>query len=225
MTIAILSPTLSLAHRLSESLDAQGYRVRCLPVVEMAIPYVRTSPPALLVIDLGAGGIPTIEAIRNAAPTLPIFALTRIESEPELCAAYEAIVDDYQCIDTSPAEIVARVRAILRRVNMTPTTPQLPAIVYQSETLTVRGDRPAMDVGGVEVHLSKASWATVLALAASPEPISIRNLARRFRRDPTPHGLVAIYVRLNFLRDQIERATGRRDVIETTATGYRLVGA
>lgn len=86
---------------------------------EMALELLRTEPFDAVLLDVnmpGIGGIETLRRIRNMAPRLPVLMLTVRDREEEKVSALEIGADDYVTKPFGVRELVARIRATVRRV-------------------------------------------------------------------------------------------------------------
>ncbi|OQY52266.1 MAG: two-component system response regulator BaeR [Candidatus Parabeggiatoa sp. nov. 2] len=89
-----------------------------------AVPYVKQTPPALILLDIqlpGKDGMAVCREVRQFS-TVPIMMLTARVEEIDRLLGLELGADDYICKPFSPREVVARVKAILRRIQPTSVT-------------------------------------------------------------------------------------------------------
>ncbi|MGH2934878.1 MAG: response regulator transcription factor, partial [Gaiellaceae bacterium] len=99
-----------------------GWRVLWLRSGEEAIAELRRHPVRLVVLDIGLPGIDGFEVCRTlrAQSKVPILMLTARDEEPDRVAGFELGADDYVPKPFSPRELLARVKAILRRAEPAP---------------------------------------------------------------------------------------------------------
>ena len=109
---------------LSINLRARGYDVDLAPSGEEALRQAADHHPDVVILDLGLPGISGIDVIRGLRGWLsvPIIVLSAREAEADKIAALDAGADDYVTKPFRLAELLARVRALLRR-NPTETSP------------------------------------------------------------------------------------------------------
>jgi phosphate regulon transcriptional regulator PhoB len=103
-------------------LEQEGYGVREAETGEQALAQVSTERPALVVLDLmlpGTDGLEVCRRVRSQASTetLPVIMLTARAAEVDRVLGLEMGADDYVTKPFSPRELVARVRAVLRRTH------------------------------------------------------------------------------------------------------------
>ena len=106
-----------LAALMARYLEAGGYRTSTLADGRLVVPKVRESRPDLILLDLmlpGRDGIEICRELRTFSD-VPIIIVTARVEEIDRLLGLELGADDYVCKPFSPRELVARVRAILRR--------------------------------------------------------------------------------------------------------------
>ncbi|WP_444883739.1 response regulator [Microbulbifer sp. PSTR4-B] len=117
--ILIVEDEIELANLLLDYLEAAGYQADILTNGNEVIPHVEAQPPDLILLDLmlpGKGGLEICTAIRRYS-SVPIIMLTARIEEADRLRGLEIGADDYVCKPYSPREIVARVKAVLRRTH------------------------------------------------------------------------------------------------------------
>ena len=116
-TILIVEDEPKLAKLLSNYLRQAGYEPECLENGLDVLPRVRERMPALILLDLmlpGRNGMDICKEIRSFS-TVPIIMVTARIEEIDRLLGLELGADDYICKPFSPREVVARVKAVLRR--------------------------------------------------------------------------------------------------------------
>ena len=116
-TILVVEDDPSIADLLDLYLRQAGYRVLLAPTGERGLELVAQQAPSLAVLDIGLPGIDGLEVCRRIRSTgaLPIVFLTARDGEIDRIVGLELGADDYVTKPFSPREVVARVRAVLRR--------------------------------------------------------------------------------------------------------------
>ncbi len=125
--------------------------------------------PDVLVLDLMLPGLDGLEVCRRirqepAIAPLPIIMLTARAEEADRVAGLEVGADDYVVKPFSPRELVARIKAVLRRVNP-PPGPGGPEAVMRIGDLAIDEGRRRVVVGGVPVELTGKEFGLLAALA------------------------------------------------------------
>ncbi|HEX9374113.1 MAG TPA: response regulator transcription factor [Roseiflexaceae bacterium] len=150
-------------------LDRAGYHVLTAGDGTTALRLARTERPSLLVLDLmlpGMDGLDVARALRQdpATRTLPIIMLTARVEEADRLIGLELGADDYITKPFSPRELVARVRAVLRRAEGERDA----ATVLRAGDLTIDLQRRSVRVGGSPVELTATEFDLLAILAREP---------------------------------------------------------
>jgi two-component system, OmpR family, KDP operon response regulator KdpE len=207
---------------LATLLESAGYRVELAPTAARALIEARANRPDAVLVDLGLpdrDGQQLIHDIRGFAP-VPIIVLSARESEQEKITALDRGADDYVTKPFNAGELLARLRAALRRNVRS---------AEQAEVLTVGqltidlGRREARDAAG-PVHFTPLEFrlleclARNLGLVVTQEQI-IRDVWGPGRLDDTRR--LRAYIKL--LRQKIEPEPSRpRFLLTEVGIGYRL---
>ena len=115
--ILIVEDEVKLAAVVAEYLCQAGFETHCLGDGLAVVPWVRERQPQLILLDLmlpGKGGLDICREIRGFSSTPIIMTTARVE-EIDRLLGLEIGADDYICKPFSPREVVARVKAVLRR--------------------------------------------------------------------------------------------------------------
>jgi DNA-binding response OmpR family regulator len=115
--ILVVEDERRIADLIVKNLEAAGYECAISPDGGRALADFERLKPALLVLDLGLGGVDGIEVARRVrkGSDVPILMVTARTSESDKLLGLEIGADDYVTKPFSTAELVARVRALLRR--------------------------------------------------------------------------------------------------------------
>lgn len=183
-TILIVEDEEKLAHLLAEYLQVAGFAAQRLADGRLVVPWVRQHAPALVLLDLmlpGRDGLEVCREVRGFSRVPVIITTARVE-EIDRLLGLELGADDYICKPYSPREVVARVKAVLRR-----TAPQqAPAgtgrLQLDEGSLRVRA-------GGRELELTAVEFALLHTLYGAPGRIFSRE--RLMERIYTDHRVVS----------------------------------
>ena len=116
-TVLVVEDDPKIAALVVDYLKANGFAAEHLDNGAEVVPRVKASPPAAIVLDLmlpGLDGMEVCKALRRFS-SVPILILTARVDEIDRLLGLELGADDYVCKPFSPRELVARVRAVLRR--------------------------------------------------------------------------------------------------------------
>ncbi len=116
--ILIVEDEEKLARLLEEYLQRSGFRTHHLARGDEAIPWVKRTPPDLMLLDLMLPGLDGMDVCRDLRrfSRLPVIMTTARVEEIDRLLGLELGADDYVCKPYSPREVVARVKAVLRRL-------------------------------------------------------------------------------------------------------------
>ena len=152
---------------LTHHLEREGFQV--IPVVDgMAALRAARDLANLVILDVGLPGMDGFEVartLRREKKDVPIVMLTARSDEIDRVVGFELGADDYICKPFSPRELIARVKAILRRSGT--AYDQQPAVLQFGRLEIDEAAREAR-VDGVDVKLKPREFSLLLALASSP---------------------------------------------------------
>lgn len=152
-------------------LERAGFTVALAGDAKTALAQVRSAKPDLVVLDLGLpdqDGLDVIRTVR-ASSRVPIVVLTARGDEPDRVVGLELGADDYVVKPFSPSELVARVRAVLRRA-----TDEAPREVIRAADVTLDLAKLRATVGERVVDLTSTEFQLLVALARSPGRVLTR---------------------------------------------------
>src|SRR5918994_6602664 len=118
-TVVVVDDEPNIADLVDMYLARDGYRVLKAGSGEAGLQAVREHRPRLVVLDVGLPDVDGLEVCRRLRATsqIPVIFLTARDSEVDRVVGLELGGDDYLTKPFSPAELVARVKAVLRRVD------------------------------------------------------------------------------------------------------------
>jgi two-component system, OmpR family, KDP operon response regulator KdpE len=150
-----------LLRTLGANLRARGYEVDLAPSGERALELAAATKPDLVVLDLGLPGISGMEVIRSLRhwTSVPIVVLSARDSEFDKIGALDAGADDYVSKPFGMGELMARLRAALRRPV---PTEEPPAVVTADFTVDLAAQRVITPTG--DAKLTPTEWHLVEVL-------------------------------------------------------------
>jgi DNA-binding response OmpR family regulator len=221
-TILIVEDEPQIARLVRDYLEHAGFAVLTAADGESALHHVRAVKPDLMVLDLGLPGIDGLDVTRTVRSfsSLPIIVLTARADEADRIVGLELGADDYVVKPFSPKELVARVRAVLRRTGRDGGV----AEVIRVADLVI--DVPAMRVsaGGERVELTPSEFQLLVALAERPGRVLTRGqLLQALRGVAFESYERAIDAHVKNIRRKLETHQGAPAYIETVyGVGYRF---
>ena len=157
-TILVVDDEPQIRRVLRHALESAGTRVVEAADGRQAVDLAAAMRPALMVLDLGLPDLQGQEVCREIRhwSTMPILVLSARHSDQEKVALLDAGADDYLTKPFNPAELQARVRALLRRSRLMPSSAGDQAI--EAGDVTIDLVKPALRRAGQPVHLTKTEW-------------------------------------------------------------------
>ena len=173
-TILVVDDEPRIVQVVRDYLEHGGFTVLTAHDGTAALRTARTGRPDLIVLDLGLPGLDGLDVARSLRRegAVPIIMLTARTEETDKLVGLELGADDYMTKPFSPKELVARVRAVLRRVSESAS----PADVVRVGS-DVELDVPRMDarISGRRIDLTKSEFQLVAAMARQPGRVFTRS--------------------------------------------------
>ena len=207
------------------ALEAEGWQVHEAGTLREGLAAAGTRQPDLLVLDLGlpdGDGVSLIRDVRDWSG-VPIIVLSARTDEADKIAALDAGADDYLTKPFGTGELLARVRANLRRPRAAGGD-EPEALFRFGEVEVDRGAR-LVRRAGAEVHLTPTEYRLLSVLVANAGRVLTQRQLLREVWGPT-HGEQSHYLRIymGHLRQKLEVDPAQpRHLITEIAVGYRLV--
>lgn len=218
--ILIVEDEPKIAALLADYLRVQGgFETSWLERGDGVVAEVRKNPPDLILLDLMLPGMDGIEVCKRlrAESNVPIVMVTARVEEIDRLLGLELGADDYICKPFSPREVVARVKAVLRRARKAPAAEGCPDLVMDEVAFRAR-------MNGRDLELTRVEFALLRALSKQP--------GRVFSRDQLMNSMYSDYrvvsdravdTHVKNLRKKLSDAAAGRDCIESVyGVGYRF---
>jgi DNA-binding response OmpR family regulator len=216
-TVLLIEDEPSIGALVQAYLDRDGYHVVWSRSGEDGLAELLRHPVRIVILDVGLPGIDGFEVCARirAAVDVPIIMPTARDEEVDRVAGLEVGADDYVTKPFSPRELVARVKAILRRVDK----PSRAETVFTLQDVTVKPAEREVRVGGEEVDLTAREFDLLEFLASNPGTVFSRGvLLDRVWGMDYPGGTRTVDVHVA----QLRRKLGRPDLIRTVrGSGYK----
>lgn len=206
------------------ALESAGLRVREAADGETALRLCAEEAPALLLLDIMMPGIDGIEVCRRLrqSSSVPIVFMSCRDEEVDRIVGLELGGDDYVTKPFSPRELVARVRAVLRRSQPEDRTKAIPPSVVRHGELILDSERFEVRCGAQSAPLTVTEQALLKVLLARPGKVFAREELIEAAYGPA-HALSDRTIDSHVRRVRQKLATLGADLIETVhGAGYRL---
>jgi DNA-binding response OmpR family regulator len=171
--ICVIEDEQAIADAVAARLRAEGFAVEVANDGPAGIALCERLLPDLVILDLLLPGIDGLEVCRRIQRTrpVPVLMLTALDAETDVLVGLGVGADDYMTKPFSPRELVARVRALLRRVERRPPAGE----ALRVGALTVDPAERRVRVGGEEVALTATEFDLLVVLAARPGAVHTRD--------------------------------------------------
>ncbi len=210
-----------------EYLEPHGFELAAAHDGNDGVAAALSAPPALVILDLmlpGADGLEVCRRLRQSS-RVPILMLTARGDETDRIVGLEMGADDYLPKPFNPRELLARIRAVLRRSGG--EAPAAAAPVLRAGPLTVDAGARTVTVGGRPVDLTTAEFDILHALAASAGRVLSRDqLLQQVHGEGWAAYDRSVDVHVSRIRQKIEDDPRRPALLKTVrGVGYQLVRA
>ena len=221
--ILVVDDEPQIRRALAVNLRAREYDVDLAESGEEALRLAAAHHPDLILLDLGLPGIDGIDVVRGLRgwSSVPIVILSVREAEADKVAALDAGADDYVTKPFGMDELLARLRASLRRNQPAPET----AVVTTEHFTIDLQDKRAL-INGEDVRLTPIEWGLVSTLARSPgRLVTQRQLLQQVWGPQYENETNYLRVHMAHVRRKLEPEPSRPQYFITEAgMGYRFQG-
>jgi len=173
-TVLVVDDEPQIRRVLRATLSSNGYEVIEAKSGQEAIEMVVTERPELILLDVNMPGMSGLEACNKIRMSFdgPIIMVTVHNSERDKIAALDAGADDYVVKPFAIGELLARIRAALRRSN-----PEEPLAGIELSELSINFDKRTVDVRDVRVHLAPKEFEVLrLLVIHQGKPVAHKRL-------------------------------------------------
>jgi DNA-binding response OmpR family regulator len=221
-TVLIVEDEIELAQVLRDYLEKAGFRVQLATSGPAAVSTFRHLPADLVVLDLNLPGLDGLDVARELRRTsqVPIIMATARVEESDRLVGLELGADDYVVKPYSPREVVARVRAVLRRAQAAPTAPE----ILRAGDIVVDRTRHKVTIREKVVDLTPMEFELLAALVAQPGRVFSRAQLQKATQGDAFEGYErTIDAHVKNLRAKIEPDPRQpRYVLTVFGVGYRF---
>lgn len=226
--ILIVEDERKIAALVRDFMVAAGYRTTEMNRGTGVVEWIQENQPDLVLLDLmlpGKDGLSIcreVRALDGPAASVPIVILTARVEEIDRLLGLELGADDYMCKPFSYPELVARVKALLRRVER--LGPFADNVNPEPPLLQLNNDALEAHYRGVLLPLTTVEYRLLFALAETPgRVLSRESLLGRLYQDHRVVGDRTIDTHVKNLRRKIVEAGGEEDMVRSIyGVGYKL---
>jgi two-component system response regulator PhoP len=221
MRLLLIEDDAALRLGLARQLEAEGYRVDQAGDGEEGLFLAREYPFDLAIVDLGLpklNGLTIVQRLRSEGRTLPLLILTARSSWQDKVSGLEAGADDYLVRPFSPAELVARARALLRRARAAAHGGTL-----RLGDLALDPSGREASRGGRPLELTPREFDLLAHFLRNPDTVLTReHLQAEAWDQPAGSDTNAVDVYVGYLRRKLEAEGGARLIWTVRGVGYVL---
>jgi two-component system alkaline phosphatase synthesis response regulator PhoP len=223
--VLVVEDEIKIARLVRDYLHQAGFAVLEAADGEAALALARAEKPDMILLDLGLPGTDGFDVTRRlrATSSVPIIMLTARSEETDRVVGLELGADDYVVKPFSPKELVARIRAVLRRAEATLGGGE----VVRAGPVTIDLPKRRVTVAGDEVELTATEFDLLVTLARQPGRIYTRAQLL-----DAVHGVSfesyerSVDAHIKNLRRKLEPDPGRPSLILTVyGVGYKFADA
>jgi two-component system response regulator RegX3 len=222
--ILVVDDEPAIVDAVTYALRASGFEVDTFGDGESALEAARTDGYDVLVLDVRLPGLSGIEICRRlrSESDVPIMILTAMDAEVDRVLGLEAGADDYVTKPFSVAELVSRVRAILRRRELDRASG---GGIRRVGSLELDVNRHEVRIDGKTIRLTPSEFRLLAFLAQEPERVYTRREIMQHLWDSTYVGdQRACDIHVSNLRRKIEEMPGRpQRLVTVRGVGYKLL--
>lgn len=220
--ILLIEDDKSIARFITVSLKAVYIRCTAASTGETGISLFLANHPDLVLLDLGLpdmDGMEVLSQIRTGS-SVPVIIVSARDQEKDIVNALDEGADDYITKPFRPGELIARIKAALRKVRSV----QEPAAAFEYEGLVVDFEKRTVTVDSELVHLTPTEYKLLEVLIANNgKVLTHRFLAEQVWGHTAVDDFQFVRVTMANLRRKIEKGeAGFRYILTETGVGYRF---
>jgi two-component system KDP operon response regulator KdpE len=220
--ILVVDDEHSIRRAVGRALTTRGYDVQLATDGEEALSVAAAFQPDLVVLDLNLPALDGLSVCRQLRvwSSVPILVLSVREDEADKVAALDLGADDYLTKPFGIDELLARVRALLRRAGAQGAPKP---VRFRTDELEIDLDTNSVTRAGAEVRLTKTEWALLTELCQHPgKLLTHRWLLERVWGPGYAEDVDVLRVFISQLRKKLEQDPARPKIIATDpGIGYR----
>ncbi|SFG82052.1 two-component system, OmpR family, alkaline phosphatase synthesis response regulator PhoP [Desulfotomaculum arcticum] len=227
-TVLVVDDEKSIVRLVTFNLGKEGFRTLEAYDGNEALNQIALEQPDLVILDLmlpGIDGLEVCRRVRREGLPVAVIMLTAKDQEIDRVLGLELGADDYITKPFSPRELVARVKAVLRRTSAREDQSQ-PEEGIKFGTLTIDSERYEVKVSGQQVELTPKEFELLDFLARNAGKVMTRDILLNHIWDYTYDGDTRIVdVHISHLREKIEANPKNPVYIKTVrGVGYKFKG-
>ncbi|HEX2281582.1 MAG TPA: response regulator transcription factor [Thermomicrobiales bacterium] len=222
-TVLVVDDEVDIVNLMRDFLEAEGYRVLTAHDGPQALDALAGNGVDCVLLDImmpGQSGFDVLRKIRETGD-VPVLFLSARQEDSDKIRGLGLGADDYIVKSATPAEIVARIKAVLRRYQRGEPSPS-PVLDFGRLVIDVRAHEVLVD--GEPVQLTRREFELLQLLAENPRQVFTReDLYERFWGDYGDRHSLTVHI--GRLREKIEEdPSNPRYIVTVWGVGYRFEG-
>ena len=227
--VLVIEDDRDIARLVELHLRDEGYSVTVVPDGKLGLRQALAKPYDLVILDLilpGMDGLEVCRHIRNRPEYAPVLMLTAKSTDVDRILGLEMGADDYLTKPFNVRELLARVKALFRRVEaLRAKDSAVPQKTIRAGDLTIDPEKRKVAVQGKPVHLTAREFELLLEFSRHPGRVYTRaqllDKVWGYSYQGYEH---TVNSHINRLREKIERSTANpRFILTVRGVGYRFV--
>ncbi len=219
MGILLIEDEVKVAHFISKGLEEEGYSVQVAYNGAEGLELLKTGSFDIVLLDLmlpGIDGLEVLQTMRSWGMTTPVLIITAKSSKEDVVKGLDTGSDDYLTKPFSFEELLARIRALLRRKS------SRDAHILRYRDMTLDPFNRTLSISSKEVELTEKEFLIMeLMIKNSERPVGRREVAECVWQEGSDStNIVDVYI--NFLRKKIESVSKKKYIHTVRGTGYIL---
>lgn len=224
-TVLVVEDDKAVRNMIALTLETHNYHhieaVSGMEAISLSLSY----KPDLMILDLGLPDIDGVEVIRKTRTwsMMPIIIVSARTDDTDKISALDEGADDYLTKPFSVDELLARVRAALRRLNFIQTN-QNNFALFQNGSLKIDESAGCVYVNDTEIHLAPIEYKLLNLLARNVGKVITHNLiVKEVWGDTMPYDSPSVRVYIAMLRKKLETPMGKQLIQTHPGIGYRML--
>lgn len=225
MLVLVVEDDDDYAEIISQTLKRESYEVVVTGTAGAAVRFAANKAPNLAVLDVSlpdGTGLEVCQKLRKDDPTLPVIFLSSLDRSGDIVAGLNAGGDDYVTKPFHPSELLARVRAVVRRSSTPVAAPESAPARIQAMGLELDVTNQAAYLDGINLNLTRLEFEVLAQLARYPgQVLSHSFLSEEIWGYKNVNDATLLKGHVSAIRQKMRQAGGDEEMIHTIhGVGY-----
>ena len=225
--ILVIEDDPAVRNLITMTLETQAYAYHAAGNGQVGLELAAAQQPDILLLDLGLPDMDGVDIIRRLRSwsAMPILVISARSDDKDKIAALDAGADDYITKPFSVEEMLARIRAAIRRLGFLQQTMQVEKMEFRNGGLRIDFDAGCVWVDGEEIHLTPIEYKLLVLLAKNAgKVLTHAYILKEVWGSALPSDVASLRVFMVTLRKKLEKGAAAPHYIQThVGIGYRLI--